>query len=170
VIGGREIAWLMLLFWSAMIQASTGFLASGLMSPRWAPDLGLLLFLAVAARLGRKDLAASRKPVGFLGILLVSAASRLAFSVQAVAPVLTGLLAVLFWQNTLRRGLDVERPMIRILVAGGASMLLLFWWHLVREANLIGISGEVSPVVWSDVGAWRSVLLTSALAPALMPI
>jgi uncharacterized membrane protein len=170
VIGIREIAWFMLLFWSALAQALTGTLKTGMLSARWAPDLGLLLFLAVAARLGRKDLAAERRPVGFVGILLISVAARLAFSVQAVAPVLAGFLAVLFWQNTLRRGLDVERPLVRIVVASGAGVMLFFWWRIVRETNLGDVIGGSGSVSWADVGAWRGVLLTSALAPILMPL
>ena len=43
MIGIREIAWFMLLFWSALAQALTGTLKTGMLSARWAPDLGLLL-------------------------------------------------------------------------------------------------------------------------------
>jgi hypothetical protein len=165
-----RLSWGLLLFWSAWAHALTGFLASGLMSPRWVPDLGLLLFLAVAARLGRKDLATSKSPPGFAGLVLVTLIARVAFSVQAVAPILAGLIAVLFWQNALRRGIDVERPLIRIVVVAGASLMLLAWWHFVREANLPAIKGGPAMVSWLDDGAWRGVLLTSALAPIAMPL
>ena len=165
-----RLSWGLLLFWSAWAHALTGFLADGLLSPRWAPDLGLLLFLAVAARLGRKDLAVSKSPPGFAGLVLVTLLARTAFTVQAVAPILAGLIAVLFWQNTLRRGLDVERPLIRIVVAGGAALLLLTWWHFVREATLTDVRGGAAAVTWRDNGAWRGVLLTSVLAPFAMPL
>ena len=169
-MSSTRLSWVMLLFWSAWAQALTGFFASGLMSPRWAPDLGLLLFLAVAARLGRRDLATSKSPPGFGGLVLVTLIARVAFSVQAVAPILAGLIAVLFWQNALRRGIDVERPLIRMLVVGVASLMLLAWWHLVRESNLPELKVGADRVSWLDAGAWRGVLLTSALAPIAMPL
>jgi hypothetical protein len=160
----------MLLFWSAWAQSLGGFLADGPLSPRWTPDLGLLLFLAVSARLGRKDLATSKEPAGFVGIVLISALAREAFSVQAVAPILASFIAVLFWQNTLRRGVDVERPFVRMVVVGVSGAMLLFWWHLVREVNLGAINGGKFRITWADPGAWRGVLLTTALAPLLMPL
>ena len=49
-----RLSWGLLLFWSAWAQGLSGFLGSEVLSPRWAPDLGLLLVLSLDARVPRE--------------------------------------------------------------------------------------------------------------------
>lgn len=162
----RQLGWLLLLCWLTWLQAARGWLGARVLPPEWVPDLGLLLFLAVAARLDQRVMARRHETTGIAGLVLAAAAAELCISIQAAAPVLAGWLGVLLWQNLWRRGLDVERPLLRILVAGSGALGLLAWRRLVQGLDLAGSS---VPLTASGDGAWRGVLLTAALAPVVMP-
>ena len=161
----------MVLVWATWLEALGGWLAARAALAPWAPDLGLLLFLAIAARLGKKLMARKRETVGTVGLVLALALADASVSSLGVAPILAGWLGVLLWQDFWRRGVDVERPLLRILIAGSAALGLLAWHHLVLGLDLSGETRGVAAKLFpSDGGAWRSALLTAALAPLFMPL
>jgi hypothetical protein len=168
---GRWIGWVMLLVWATWCQGSVAWLSARPSLAAWTPDLGVLLFLAVAARLGRKLMARKRETVGHIGLLVAVVWAESANSSLGLAPILAGWMGVLIWQDFWRRGVDVEQPLLRILMGGSAALGLLLWRHLVIAMEL---SEETRDVVaglqLADQGAWRGVLLTAALAPLLMPL
>jgi len=169
--GGRSIGWLMVLVWATWLEALSGWMGARPALAAWAPDLGLLLFLAIAARLGAKLMAKKRETVGTFGLVVAMSAAEASVSSLGLAPILAGWLGVLFFQGFWRRGLDVERPLLRLLIAGGATLGLLIWHHIVLGLDLAEETRKLTATVFSfDAGAWRSVLLTAALAPVLMPI
>lgn len=169
--GGRTIGWLMVLVWATWLEAFSGWLGSRPALAPWAPDLGLLLFLAIAARLGARWMANKRETVGTFGLVIAFSAAEGAVSSLSMAAILAGWLGVLFFQEFWRSGLDVERPLLRILIAGGAALGLIIWHHGVLGLDLAqetrGLAGRV---IAFDSGSLRSVLLTAALAPVLMPV
>ena len=169
--GGRTVGWLMVLVWATWLEALSGWLGARPGWGPWAPDLGLLLFLAIAARLGAKWMANKRETVGTFGLVVALSAAEGAVSSLSLAAILAGWLGSLFLQEFWRRGLDVERPLLRMSIAGGAALGLMLWHHLVLGWDLAGETrGLSASVVSFDEGSLRSVLLTAALAPILMPV
>lgn len=167
----RALGWLLLVCWFTWIQAGSGWLGARVLPPAWVPHFGLLLFLAVAARLDVRLMARRNERAGYAGLVLAAAASEIALTVQAPAPVLAGWIGLLGWQNLWRRGLDVERPLLRILVSGSGAAVLLLWRTLVLDLDLAASSGPIdADFLYADAGAWRGVLLTAALAPLVMPL
>ena len=164
----RLLGWVLLVCWLVWLQATRGWLGARVLPTAWAPDLGLLLFLAVAARLDARLL--HRQGPGYVGLVLAAAGAEVALSIQAAAPVLAGWVGVLLWQNLWRRGVDVERPLLRILIAGSAAWALVLWRDLVQGLDLAAGVAIDAPVALGGDGAWRGVLATAALAPVLMPL
>ena len=73
----RQLGWLLLLCWLTWLQAARGWLGARVLPPEWVPDLGLLLFLAVAARLDQRVMARRHETTGIAGLVLAAAAAEL---------------------------------------------------------------------------------------------
>ncbi|MBC8451377.1 MAG: hypothetical protein H8D72_01575 [Planctomycetes bacterium] len=160
----------MVLVFATWFEAVGGWLATRDALAPWAPDLGLLFFLAIAARLGQKLMARKRETVGTFGLVVAISWAESATSSLTPAPILAGWLGVLMWQGFWRRGVDVERPLLRILISGSAALGLLGWRHLVLGLDLADETQALGAVLaLPDAGAWRGALLTAALAPLFMP-
>ena len=167
----RMTGWLLLVCWLTWIQAARGWAGASAMSAAWVPDPALLIFLAVAARLGSRPMARRHETTGYVGLVLAAAGAELCLSIQAAAPVLAGWVGVLLWQNLWRRGVDVERPLLRILMAGSAALGLGLWRRLVQGLDLAGEAARTqAELLPAGTGAWRGVLITAVLAPLVMPL
>jgi len=166
----RTLGWLMVLFFVTWFESFGGWLATRASLTAWVPDLGLLFFLAIAAPLGRRLMARKRETAGTFGLVLAATLGEAASSSLAIAPQLAGWIGVLLWQGFWRRGVDVERPLMRILIAGTSALGLIVWRHLVLGLDLATEPRAVGALLQlPDAGAWRGALLTAALAPLFMP-
>jgi hypothetical protein len=154
------LPWILLAVWSAWLHAVQGLWAA---SSPWAPDLGAVLLIALAARVQARDL-----PLVGLAI----AVGRLAVSVDPPAAVLAGVLGVTALVRGLRSAVEVGGPLPRTLLAGAATLLIAAWlsfvhdFHAAREAAFAapGVSGLSSVSL-----SWRAALTAAGVSLALGP-
>lgn len=118
----RPIAWLMLAVWASWLSAAQGLIVTKSFLGAWTPDLGLLLLIACAGRLHRRDVP--------LATLLV-AMGRVAHTVEPPAAVLAGFLGASLVCQSVRRMAEIGRPLMRCGLAGGAGLLLPLWFAAV---------------------------------------
>lgn len=169
--GARLLGWAMVLLWLTWGLALEGWLAARPAIALWVPNLGLLFFLAIGARLGRKLLATKAESVGSFGLILAAVLAEGALSSLSTAAVWVGWLLVWNWQLFCRRGFDVEEIIVRPWLVGIAAWLLLLWRDLVLHMDLraeLSLTQHAAQLF--DQGAWRGVLVTAVLAPMLMPL
>lgn len=168
---GRLLGWVMVLVWLSWAEALEGWLAARPALSAWVPDLGLLVFLAIGARLGRKLMARKGETVGSVGLIVAAVFAEGAVSSLSTAAVAVGWLVAWNWLLFWRRGFDVEELVVRPLVAGSAALLLIGWRHLVHSADLQAelVSTQAAAHMF-DAGAWHGALTTAVLAPFLMPL
>jgi hypothetical protein len=165
------LPWILLAVWSAWLHAVQGIW--GASSP-FAPDLGVVLLIALAARVQTHDLP-------LIGLSL--AVGRLAVSVDPPAAVLAGTLGLTALVRGLRAGVEVGGPLPRTLLAAVSTVLLAAWlgfvhdFHAAREAAVVapGLEGLSNVAVhWraATTSAGVSLLFGPALArlPGLSPL
>jgi hypothetical protein len=119
---GRPIAWLMLAVWASWLSAAQGLIVAKSFFGSWTPDLGLLLLIACAGRLHRRDVPLAT---------LVVALGRVAHTVEPPAAVLAGFLGASLLCQSVRRLAEIGRPLMRCGLAGGGALLLPLWFAAV---------------------------------------
>ncbi len=146
--------WLFLAVWAAWLFAFSGYLAQFGWPGRWAPDLGLVLFVALAARLPVSDIAK---------LALCMGLARASVSIDSPAAVLAAALSLGAVLRVGRAGIQVENPAIG---AGLAFLLCIAqsaWLEVVQQRTR-----QVPIANWNDIElAWRAGIST-ALATALL--
>lgn len=169
--GARILGWVMVLVWLAWGEAFEGWLATRGAIAAWVPDFGLLVFLALGGRLGRKLLATKNESVGSVGLIVAAVLAEGAVTSLSTAAVAVGWLGAWNWLLFWRAGFDVEAPLVRMWLAGSTALLLVWWRELVLSADLTGelVSTEAAVRAFTD-GAWHGALATAVLAPLCMPI
>jgi hypothetical protein len=156
VSGSRRLAWALLVLWSAWLFALQGLFA-GSRAGDWAPDLGLILILALDARM-----PTARARVAALCV----AAARIACSTDPPLAVVAGYLGAVACFGALRELVEIDRPLARAVLAGVLALALASWWILCRSLATPYYGAQV-PVI--DL-AWRSALSTGLCALVLFPL
>lgn len=152
------VAWILLPVWTAWLYGLQGLFAQTTHLGSWTPDLGLVLFLALAARVPREDLPA-------LGLSV--ALGRCALSVDPPAAILAAFLGAGLLCGAARSVVDLGSGLLRggfgaLLAAGVAGWL--GWVHRVRHLEASAAWG----VAWSpDAPGAEPALLRLALATGL---
>jgi hypothetical protein len=156
VSGSRRLSWSLLVLWSAWLFALQGLFA-GTSAGAWAPDLGLILILALDARM-----PSSRAR----GVALCVAAARIACTTDPPLAVVAGYLGAVACFGALRDVVEIDRPLVRAVLAGVLALALASWWILCRSLATPYYGAEV-PVFEL---AWRSALSTALCALHLLPL
>ncbi len=154
------LPWILLAVWSAWLHAAQGIWAGA--SP-WAPDLGMVLLVALATRVQARDL-----PTTALAVAL----GRLALSVDPPAAVLAGVLGVAALVGGLRTAIEVGGPLPRALLAAAATVLLAAWLGFVHDLHAARQAVLVMPglsALGGEAVGWRAALSSASVSLFLGP-
>ena len=141
--------------WSAWLFALQGFLASAWLGA-WTPDLGLVLLLALDARL---ETAETRRAA------LLVALARATFSADAPAALVAGYLAVTGITRALRGGLEIDGFLPRAILAAGLAGALAAWWMLCYQLAQPGVQ-----VAIALVDLWPTAVASGTAALVFTPL
>ena len=151
------LAWVLLFLYGVWALALQGLLAAPRLLGACAPDLGLVLLLALGARL-----VPARARVAAVLIAL----ARAGFSADPPAAELAGYLGAVGLSAALRAGLEIDRPLARALLAGLLSLLLTAFWLAVR---MVALAAEPGGRGLGEALLWPGALATAAAALFLAP-
>lgn len=150
-------AWGCLLVWSTWLFALQGLLAANPRLGSWTPDAGLLFCFALLLALPE-----SRARWAAVWIAL----ARTAFGADPPLAVLAGYLGFVGLCHAARTVFDLERPLVRGLVAGlGAAGLARFW--SAARAQALAAEGVRVPAL--ETFAWTGAATTAVAALLLLP-
>ncbi|MEW6074450.1 MAG: hypothetical protein AB1726_17880 [Planctomycetota bacterium] len=155
--GAPFVVWLLLVVWGAWLFAVQGALASLPALGQWVPDAGLLLLLALDARLERRE---ARIAAGLVAL------ARVAFTADPPLAVLAGYLAVVWIAGRLREIVEIDRPLSRALLAGLLAAALSAFWIASRTLAL----GPAAAFPAGGGIVLRGALATAAAALLLPPL
>lgn len=152
-------AWLWTVLWSTWILAVQGAWAAGSASAAWTPNLGVILIVAVAPKLGSGTMR---------GLVLVLCAAHAALSLDPPVAVAAGYLGMASVYRGVASTFQLEGLAARAVAAGLISFLLAWWLHLVQVARLgsLGSMGEES----FTFDGWKSAAATVIASTVLAPI
>lgn len=147
-------AWIFLAVWATWLCAFTGYLTQFAGMPRWAPQLELALFVAVAARIPVQDIGR---------LALVVGLARVAVSIDSSAAVLAAALSFGILMRVARSAFQLESPVIAGGLAGLLCVLQAAWLQIVH----LHTQGALAAGSLSVSLSWRAALST-ALVTALL--
>lgn len=155
-------AWLCLVVWGAWLFALQGVVAASGSLRAWTPDLGLVLLLALVVRL-----RSSRALWAAAWVALV----RAAFSADPPLAILCGYLGFVGACRLVRAGVELERPLVRGLVAFGGASLCAWLWTSARAQELAagGPGAPLARFAWTSALATGLVALALGRAPGRLP-
>ena len=156
----RTLSWCLLVLWSGWLFALQGLFATHHGLAAWTPDLGISLLLALDPRLERSD--------ALLAVGLVSGA-RIAFTADPALAILVGYAALVVAVRWLRRGVEIDRPLPRFLVAALFGALLTAYWAVARGVALAAEGFTVAQATWNPARVGRAALATGLCALLLGP-
>jgi len=142
--------------WCTWLFALQGGIASAGLVGAFVPDLGLVVLLAICARLDRDR---ARRAA------IVIAAVRIAFTADPPLAVVAGYVGVAWVLLALRGVVEVERLAPRALFGGLGALVLGAFWSLAhaRELALRGIA--VPPPERLGAAALATALVAAAAVP-----
>lgn len=140
--------WLALFVWLLL-----AFLTQSVLEGRWVPELGLVLLVALAARMEERE--------AFLAALL-AAFVRASFSGEGWIVAAAGLLGAVLLVLSVRSLLEVSAPLYSSLLMFALVVAMTGFWWLATEARAYWTQ---SPGIPSP--AWMSVFQV-ALSSALL--
>jgi hypothetical protein len=149
-------SWALLALWSTWLHALQGQWAAG---SSWAPDLGMVLMVVLAARMPSGELATAAVAV---------ALGRVAVTIDPPAAVLVGLLVPALVFGGLRSVVVIREGLARSLLAGLGSAALVLWLSYVHEARQGGAVLWYQPDLAPPLA--RTALSTAAVALLLGPL
>jgi len=160
--GRVRMAWILLAVWAAWGFALQGELArSGILGAQ-VPELGLVLLLALSGRAPRGR------------VLLAASLLALARAASSGDPLLVCFSAYLAAAGTLlllRDVLDVERPLLRLLIGGALAVGLCSWLALCHSLRMFERPDLLPLVPLSVLGAGLpTALCTLFPAPVLLRV
>ncbi len=152
------LVWSLLALWSTWLHALQGHLAA---ASHWAPDLGMVLLVVLAART-----PADALPKAGLAVAL----GRIAVTIDPPAAVLVGIIMPMLVFGGLRSVVVIREGVARAGLAALGSVLLALWLALVHEARSTSGSGAAWFEPRIDLGLWRTALATGVAAFVLGPV
>ena len=160
------LPWILLVLWAAWAQAAQGFFSA---ATPWAPDLGVVLLLSLAARLPTEHL-----PKAALAVAL----GRVVVSVETPTAVFAGLLALTAGARGLRSMLEINGVVARSLIAGLGTWAFAAWLSRVHEMRVLSKASMHTPnfpAAWAEQNplaesaGWQVPLATAVVALLLGP-
>jgi hypothetical protein len=158
------LAWILVAVWGAWLFAARGALAGALGGATgagaWVPDLGLVLLIALAIEMPRREVTLAA---------LALAVARTAVSIDPPLAIFAAFGAVAVVARALRRGLDLRGTVQRFVLAGVAALAVHVWLALVHDVRSSIELARAAEVVPHARGFAAAVALASptALATAI---
>lgn len=149
-------AWLWTALWATWILALQGAWAAGSARAAWTPNLGVILLVAVAPRVGRGTLR---------GVVFVLWAAHSALSLDPPIAVLAGYLGVAAIYGGTASTFQLEGLAARAVAAGAISFLLSWWLFAVHVARLAPSAG-----IGLEFDGWKGAAATVVSAAVLAPL
>lgn len=166
----RAVAWVLLAAFALWLEGLAALARSAGLGA-WAPALGLVLALALAAR---------AEPADLWKIALVSALARAALSGERLLPLALGIAGALALVLAVRAWLEPRRPLVRAGLAACAACALELWLAAAQRASLPASAGlgagafvRVDLLVPLALGSALAALLVAPLLerlPGLAPL
>ena len=155
----RLLGWVLLLVWLSWSFALQSRLASASPAGPFVPEIGLVLALAVLARLDEREV-----PV----LALVVALSRLPYSAEPLVALVAGALGLCLLALSVRSIVELTGPLWRTLTTGAFVAVFDLWLSIVHAArHASGPAGlAVGPASLLAV-AFSSAALALFAGPAL---
>lgn len=151
----RLLAWALFFLYAAWGTALSGLCATGPLGP-YAPDLGLVLLFAWAARL-----PGSRAPLAALCVAL----ARSCFSADPPLALAAAELTALGLFSALGAGLEVDRALLRAVLCAAAAWLSAL---LLVGARALALGADAGLV--SAHPLWPGALATGIACLLLAPL
>jgi len=155
VSAARLLAWGLFFLYALWATALSGLCATGPLGA-FAPDLGLVLLFAWAARL-----PGSRAPLAALCVAL----ARSAFSADPPLALAASQLTALGLFSALGAGLEVDRAVLRAVLCAAAAWLSAL---LLVGARALALGAEAALV--ADHPLWPGALATGLACLVLAPL
>ena len=150
-----SLGWVCLVLWSIWLFGLEGLLAGASAGQPMAPELGLALLLALAARMDR---ARARRAALLLAVV------RSGMSADPAVAVAAAYLAAVELEALLRRNVDVEGVATRSVLAALAGAGLALWLPVVHEVRS---GSRVAAADWGFVEVLPVALGTGLVAAVL---
>lgn len=126
MISSRILGWTLFTAWISWSFALQARLASASGAGPWIPEVGLVLAVAVLARLDEREI-----PV----LVLLVALARLAFSGEPAAALLAGSLGLALLGLCVRSVVELTGPLWRTLTTGALVAAFELWLAVVHAAH-----------------------------------
>jgi len=158
-MGSRLLGWVLFtawISWSFALQAR--FAAASAAGP-FVPEIGLVLALAVLARLDERE-----API----LALIVALSRLAYSGEPVAALLAGSLGLILLALAVRSVVELTGPLWRTVTTAALVAAFDLWLAVTHAARPVGASAGLAVGFGSLLAAaFSSGLLALFAGPTL---
>lgn len=151
-------AWGLFFLVALWLCAVQGLLAAPSALGAWTPDLGLVLLLAWAGRLGP-----GRVEVGALMV----AGARASLGADPPIALAAAYLGAALIVGILRAGLEIDRPALRVLSAGALAWLVA---HFLVASSSAALAASGSGAEGIDTRLWPAAASTALAGLVLSPL
>jgi hypothetical protein len=152
------VAWALFFLIALWLCALQGLLAAPGALGAWTPDLGLVLLLTWAGRLGR-----GRVEVGALMV----AGARASLGADPPVALAAAYLGAALLVSFLRTGLEIDRPVLRVLSAGTLAWLVA---HFLVASSTAALAASGSGAEAIDARLWPAAASTALAGLVLAPL
>ena len=159
-------AWVCLIVWAVWLFALQGSLAASSLA-RWTPDLGVVLLLALTARL---TTARARWAAFWI------ACARISFSGDPALAIVAGYLGFVGLCRVLRAAVELDRPLVRGLLGGLSALVLAWFWTNAYAFGRPSYGVDANLATFQTTGAVATALTALVLGglvtrlPGLSPL
>jgi hypothetical protein len=159
MITSRLLGWLLLVAWLSWGFALQARLAAASAAGPFVPEIGLVLSLAVLARLDERE-----APV----LALVVACARLPYSGEPVVALLAGTLGLALLGLAVRSVVELTGPLWRTITTGALVLVFDLWLAIVHGTRPEGTAAGIPVGFGSLIAvAFSSSLLMLFAGPTL---
>lgn len=151
------VTWFLLAVWSTWLSALQGLALQQPAFASWVPDAGLVLLLALCARLEARDLPR---------VALAVALGRIAVSVEPPTAVLAACLGTALVVAGLRSVVELGDPFARTLLAFLVALAVARWHATVLSGRVLADAGLYAESLRASWDAVRGPLPPHALTRA----
>ena len=154
--GAPPIAWGLLLLWAGWLLSLQGLLVAATTLGPWAPDLALVLLVALGSRIPRSR--------ALLAAVLLTVA-RVGHAADSPIAIFTGYAAAVSLTGALARFIDLTGPISRAILAFALTFGVVSFWAAAAQAA----QGQGASFSWSPL-ALQHALATAGAAFLCAPL
>jgi hypothetical protein len=142
----RALGWVAVVAWSVWACALGGFVSRELSLAPWTPDFGVVLLVALAARLPHGELP---------WLALAMGCARTAVSIDPPVASLAAVFGAVVLARMTRGVVDIQGAIPRALLAAAGAAASVTWLGVAHQARLArsGVEAIAVEIDWSVLGA-----------------